>query len=222
MATARDKHKNIWLLQLVLDLMNQPILEVLIEAWKVVRKIGRGLTDEGIYEVLEYETQLELYDNQGKTVEFRKRQKVQYRQNNIIAYQDQAWGDGDILIDYQCSPGQAVDYYRPDQKTFILIALHDVKHKGDIDEFHIKWGILNGFVRSMEQWGTEISHKTRQLKIQIIFPKNRPPIHAWLVEQRTQGKHELKPQQLADGRWHIQWETLKPHLHEQYILKWDW
>ena len=222
MATARDKHKNIWLLQLVLDLMNQPILEVLIEAWKVVRKIGRGLTDEGIYEVLEYETQLELYDNQGKTAEFRKRQKVQYRQNNIIAYQDQAWGDGEILLNYRCSPGQAVDYYRPDQKTFILIALHDVKRKGDVDEFHIQWGIHNGFVRSMEQWGTEISHKTRYLKIQIVFPVQRPPIHAWVVEHRTQRKYEQTPQQLADGRWLIQWETDKPRLHEQYILKWDW
>ena len=222
MSDRHDRQKNSWLLQLALALLNQPILEALIEVWKVVRKIGRGLADEGMYEVLEYETQLELLDTQGQTAEFRKRQKVKYRQNSIIAYQDQAWGDGDILIDYQCSPGNAVDYYRPDQKTFILIALHDIKNKGDLDEFHIKWAILNGFVRSMEQWGTEISHKTRQLKIQIIFPQQRPPIHAWLVEQRTQHKHDLKPQQLADGRWLIQWETDKPRLHEQYILKWDW
>ena len=222
MTDVPHKQKNTWPLQLAIALLNQPFLEALFQTIQFMRKLGRGLADEGMYEVLEYETQLELLDTQGQAAEFRKRQKVQYRQNNIIAYQDQAWGDGDILINYQCSPGHAVDYYRPDQKTFILIALHDVKHKGDTDEFHIKWGILNGFTRSMEQWGTEISHNTRKLKIQIIFPKTRVPLHAWVVEQRTQHKHELKPQQLADGRWLIQWETLKPRLHEQYILKWDW
>ncbi|MCB8944366.1 MAG: hypothetical protein H6658_11505 [Ardenticatenaceae bacterium] len=222
MPISPDKQKNTWYLNLALALLNQPFLEACIRAWQVIRKVGRGLADEGMYEVLEYETQLELLDPQGQAAVFRKRQKVQYRQNNIIAYQDQAWGDGDILIDYQCSPGKAVDYYRPDQKTFILIALHDVKKKGDVDEFHIQWGILNGFTRAMEQWGTEISHKTKKLKIQVIFPANRPPIHAWLVALRTQHKYDLEAQQLADGRWHIQWETNKPHLHEQYILKWDW
>ena len=37
---------------------------------------------------------------------------MRYLQDNIIAYHDQTWDDGDILLDYRCTPGTAVDRYR--------------------------------------------------------------------------------------------------------------
>src|SRR4030042_206218 len=64
---------------------------------------------QGLYEVLEYESTLELLDRKGEIAIFKKRQKVRYLQDNIIAYMDQAWGDGKFLRDYRCSPGVAVD-----------------------------------------------------------------------------------------------------------------
>ncbi len=42
--------------------------------------------------MLEYESTLELLDRKGEKAIFKKRQKVRYLQDNIIAYQDQAWG----------------------------------------------------------------------------------------------------------------------------------
>ncbi len=69
----------------------------LAEGWKLFRHLWQGLADEGMYEVLEYESVLELKDKRGKRARFQKREKVRYRQNNIIAYQDHAWGDGEIL-----------------------------------------------------------------------------------------------------------------------------
>ena len=80
-------------------------LETLIDLWKLVRKVLRGLIEEGMYEVLEYESTLELQDKRSEHAIFHKREKVRYLQNNIIAYQDQAWEDGEILIDYRCAPG---------------------------------------------------------------------------------------------------------------------
>jgi hypothetical protein len=62
----------------------------------------------GMYEVLDYHTELELLDVKGKKAVFRKVQKVRFLQNNIIAYYDKAWGDGDIFVDYKCSPGVGV------------------------------------------------------------------------------------------------------------------
>ena len=47
-----------------------------------------------------------------KICPFSKRQRVRYLQNNIIAYQDQAWGDGEMLVNYRCSPGVPVDRYK--------------------------------------------------------------------------------------------------------------
>jgi hypothetical protein len=40
-----------------------------------------------------------LEDPEGKRATFKKREKVRYLQDNVIACQDQAWGDGDILKD---------------------------------------------------------------------------------------------------------------------------
>jgi hypothetical protein len=99
-----------------------PWIEILAQAWKLGRKIMRGLADEGMYEVLEYETTLELQDRRGEYALLRKREKVRYLQNNIIAFQDQAWADGKILVNYCCTPGVPVDRYRPGRQTYILAA----------------------------------------------------------------------------------------------------
>jgi hypothetical protein len=64
---------------------------------------------KGSYEVLEYESTLELLNPEGTKATFSKREQVRYSQDNVIAYQDQAWGDGKILIDCRCKPGLPVD-----------------------------------------------------------------------------------------------------------------
>jgi hypothetical protein len=202
-----------------------PWFEIVGQLWKFGRKVIRGMSNEGVYEVLEYESALELKDKRGEHAIFRKREKVRYLQNYILAYQDQAWGDGEILIDYRCSPGTPVDRYRSGYKTHILISLRELKNKGDIQEFNIEWGIRNGFLLGNGFWASEISHRTRNAKVQIIFPKNRPPLRAWVVEkniQRTRviGKDAIT--KLSDGRWKITWERSQPRLYEQYILNWEW
>jgi hypothetical protein len=213
-----------FLQQAIIAVLGWSWIEYMAAGLRLVHKLSRGLSDEGMYEVLDYETTLELKDKQGSKATFHKRQKVKYLQNNIIAYQDQAWGDGEILLDYSCSPGQEADRYRPGHKTYILISLREEKKKGDTDEFFIDWGIKDGFLREVEQWGTEISHRTKRLKTGVIFPKSRPPIQTWLVEQLTNKKHSLETNttQLPDGRWLVQWESTKPRLHENYIIKWEW
>jgi hypothetical protein len=199
-------------------------MDILIEVGKIGFEFVRGSASRGIFEVLEYESTLELHDPKGERASFRKRQKVRYLQDNIIAYQDQAWGDGKILLRYRCSPGNAVDRYRLGHKTHILISLREVKSKGDIDEFNIQWGIRNGFTRLEEQWETEISHITRILKISLVFPKDRHPKRVVLIESDQQKTFVLgaASRRLPDGRWQVVWEKKNPRLHERYILKWRW
>ncbi len=211
--------------QLLTLVLNSPWLEILAEVWKVVQKVWRGFAEEGMYEVLDYEFTLELLDKKGARAKVRKREKVRYLQNSIIAYQDQAWGDGKILINYRCTPGVSVDQYRPGQKTYILISLREIKNRGDEDEFNIEWEARDGFIRSTELWAAEVSHRTRRLKIQVIFPQSRPPVRTALVETTTQkvtalGQDALR--QLADGRYILAWATDRPRLYETYALRWDW
>lgn len=193
--------------RLVPVVLGLPWLEITAEVWKLTRNLWQGMTDEGIYEVLEHESRLEILDKKGRRARFLKRQRVKYRQNNIIAFQDHAWGDGKILIGYRCSPGVLVDQYRPGQKTFLLISLRDTKQRGDEDEFKLEWGIRDGFLRSRELWETEVRHKTRKMKVQTVFPKSRPPGRVWLEEgirrKKTKLSNELLrklPSPTAAGR----------------------
>ena len=224
MSSLSPLNNTAFLQQIIIAVLGWSWIEYLAVGLRLARKLWRGMADEGMYEVLEYETTVELKNKLGNKATLTKRQKVKYLQNNIIAYQDHGWGDGDILLDYKCSPGIEADRYRPAHKTYILISLREEKQKGDTDEFHIEWGMKDGFLRNTEQWGTEISHRTKNLKTQIIFPKSRPPIQAWAIEKLTNKKFLLDQNttQLPDGRWLVQWEVSKPRLHENYIIKWEW
>ena len=225
MVKEKRKNTSMGLDRVVPVLFSLPWLDIFAELVKVTRKLWQGLADEGMYEVLEHEATLEILDKKGKRARVHKRQKVRYRQNNIIAYQDQAWGDGEILLNYRCSPGGVVDRYRPGHKTFLLISLRDSKHHGDVDEFNMEWGIRDGFLREKEFWETEVSHRTKQLWIRVIFPKDRLPQRSWLVEALRRRKNRLVEESLAklpDGRWQLSWQANHPRLNERYQLHWEW
>ena len=151
MADEKHNDNHSLLDKLVAVLLRQSWLDVLGDVGNVARKIVQGRPYRGLYEVLEYEATLELEDQEGKSATFKKREKVRYLQDNTIAYQDQAWGDGEILVDYRCSPGTPVDRYRSGYKTYILISRREVKNKGNVDEFNVEWGIRQGFLRHTEQ-----------------------------------------------------------------------
>jgi hypothetical protein len=63
------------------------------------------------------------------------------------------------------------------------------------------------------------------LKVQVVFPKKRFPIQAWLVEEGrrlTQRLGQEAKTLLSDGRWQLSWEKRWPRLNERYQLHWDW
>ena len=63
---------NNFIFQIALAILDWPWMVAVAEGWKLARKLWRGLGDEGMYEVLEYETKLELLDKQGKKSSFIK------------------------------------------------------------------------------------------------------------------------------------------------------
>ena len=211
--------------QLILSILQSPWLQVVFELGNRLRMLWSGWVEEGIYEVLEHESTLELVDAKGKHATVRKRQIVRFLQNGTLAFQDQAWGDGEILANYRCSPGVAVDFYRPGPRPLVLIALREVKNRGDVSEFHIEWDAYNGFTRPSELWASEVSHRMRHFKITVIFPRNRPPKHYQRVIGPTGRKVPLDQTaftRLSDGRTSVSWQTDKPRLYETYAIEWEW
>jgi hypothetical protein len=206
-------------------LLGLPWPEIIGDLWRFGRKAMRGLSHEGMCEVLDYESTLEIHDSKGKRATFKKRKRVRYLQDNIIVYQDYAWGDGEILLNYRTNRGKPVDRYRSGFKTYILLSLREVKNRGDVDEFNIQWGIRQGFLTEDGYWGTDISQRTKRIKINVIFPKSRPPIRLSLEESNRKRTHILgrdAQKQLPDGRWLVSWERNKPRLYELYVLRWVW
>jgi hypothetical protein len=76
-----------------LSLLGIDVLELLAALFRLVQRIIPIEAQPGIYEVLERDIRLELRDTKGKEAIFFKRQRVRFLQDNIIAWEDKAWGD---------------------------------------------------------------------------------------------------------------------------------
>jgi hypothetical protein len=179
----------------------------------------------GLYEILEYESVLELTHPKGKTALFKKRQRVKFLQDNVIAFQDTAWGDGRFLEDYRCSPGVDVDQYKEGDRWNVLISLRETKSRGDVEDFYIERRIKGGFTKREEWWQIEMRYQTRSLQISIIFPKKRHCKRAVLVERNRNRSSPLGPaafSELPDGRQVLTWERKSPRRFEVYTIKWRW
>ena len=182
-------------------------------------------SESGIYEILHYDSTLELLDPTGHTAFFHKRQQVRFLQDNIIAFQDYAWGDGNIFTDYRCSPGVAVDRYQDGDRWNILISLRETKSRGDITDFRLERTIRGGFVQRKEWYQAEIRHSTRRLRMAVIFPKERLCQRATLHQRKRNRTQVLGSEhlvQLPDGRQLLAWETTQVHHLEVYTLRWHW
>jgi hypothetical protein len=200
-------------------------IPVILEVANLSKNLARKFQKSGIYQVLEHETKVTLHDIYGKHATVNKRQKVKFLQNNVIAFQDQAWGDGEVLLNYKCSPGVPSDIYRIEHKKVVLISLRKEYGIGDLEEFNIEWDIKNGFPAKVESWGTEIIHPTNHLKVTIIFPPTRPPTRAFIIQSNNRKYSNLNFDdilQLPDGRWQLKWENRHLNLNESYTLEWYW
>lgn len=182
-------------------------------------------THRGLYDILEYDSTLELHDPQGQRATFHKRQRVRFRQDHILAFQDYAWGDGDIFAEYRCSPGVAVDRYQEGDRWNILISLRETKRKGDITEFLIERTVQDGFTQAEEWQQAEIRHPTRHLRLAVVFPLERPCRRATLQARSRHHTQVLGAehfQTLPDGRQQVVWETRHARDLEIYTLRWRW
>lgn len=213
------------LLRLVIPFLGSDYIEILVFLIRMIRRVFSVKVHEGMYEVLELDSSLELLDNRGEQAILHKREKVKFLQDDILAYQDTAWGDGNIFEDYKCSPGKAVDTYREGNRFNILISLRQTKHRGDVEQFLIERQIKSGFTKEVEDFQSDIDHTTRRLTLTVTFPKERTPKVVTIIEHnlsRSTPLGEKSKQTLPDGRQQWVWSTDHPRLFEAYIMRWEW
>jgi hypothetical protein len=190
----------------------------------IIRQVT-SFRPQGIYEVLEHDTTLELCDSKGNLAKVTRQQTVRFLQDHVVAFTDYAWGDGQALAEYRCQPGVPVDVYDDGAKKTILISLRETKSRGDVLRFHIQRKIVAGFCGREEWWETEVYHRIRRLRAAIIFPKGRPCQHATLAQRSKNSATKLGKRHfcfLKDGRQRLTWEIRRPKLHDRYTIKWVW
>lgn len=181
--------------------------------------------NQDLYENLNYEATLELLNASGNLAIFRKEQQVRFLQNHIIAFEDYAWGDGNVLADYKCTPGIVVDKYREGDRWNLLISLRETKSRGDITAFYIERVEKNTFMKAEEWLQTEVRRPTHRLQMGIIFPQERRCQRAAIIRRSRNQTTVLGPEHfhsLPDGRQIVRWETDNVHTYEIYTLKWWW
>jgi hypothetical protein len=139
------------------------------EIYRSIRQLLRRYFPNGLYELLEYDSTLELVDPKGLSVLFKKRQRVRFLQDNVIAFQDCAWGDGYVLGHYRCSPGVSVDQYKEGDRWNVLISLRETKNRGDIEDFYTERRIKGGFTKREEWWQIEMRYRPAPCKSRSSF-----------------------------------------------------
>src|SRR5689334_2807497 len=87
----RDGENSTSLWRVVQSILRADLPALLALLPELVKRLLSLWASQGMYEVLEYEAQLELLDLKGKKAVYSKRQRVRFLQDHIIAYQDQAW-----------------------------------------------------------------------------------------------------------------------------------
>lgn len=213
-----------WLKALLSRDLFELIGELLEVFFNLAQRLG-WLRPEGVYQVLDHDTTLELADPQGRLAVLQRRQTVRFLQDYVVAFLDTAWGDGDLFAEYSCSPGMPVDRFKEGSRYYTLISLREIKRRGDVLHFRIRRVIRNGFRGAEESWETETQHRTGRLRVAIIFPKERPCQEASLVQKNENRAHRLGAEHfrtLEDGRQILEWEMSHPRLYDRYLIKWIW
>lgn len=213
------------MLNLILELLARHHVTLLNLLFDVLQRLPAVKKLPGIYEVLDYQAELELKDRRGHVAVYRKRQRVRFLQDNIIAYQDTAWGDGEIFAAYRCSPGVQVDRYHEGDRFYTLISLRETKRRDDLETLAIERTIHDGFVTEVEYFQVDIDHRTRNLACAVIFPRSRLPKRVSVVEKNSKRNVELGTAQrevLPDRRVRYVWRSASPKLFESYLLRWEW
>ena len=178
----------------------------------------------GLYETISDASDWDIHDKTGADAALTKTRSLRFLQNGVFAIRDYAWGNGDVLADYKCAPGEAVDFYSAAGKQNIVISLRETKRRGDTGDYVITRQMKNMFPDQSEWVATEITQPTRLMSITVRFPADRPPSGAWLKRSSDPDhkRSNLRVEGSPDGRQKISVQVAKPKLRETYTVWWEW
>jgi hypothetical protein len=181
----------------------------------------------GPYEVLHGRNVWDIQTSDGSLVTEEKEFAVRWLQDNVFSWCDYAWGDGEIVADYSCSPGKFVDEIDiEDRRKWLVISLGGMRNRGDREVLRTRRLIRNGFLNSREWLTFEIVEPTKEFELVIRFPKDRPCTRAWLRRRGIRRERELdldRYMRAAEGgRQELVVSGQRPSLGDSFTINWNW
>jgi len=213
------------LLRLLASLDLPALLARAFDLVRVLRRLLRRHACHYSYEILTLETTVELCDPRGDRAIVRRRKRIRFLQDDVVAVTERVWGTGFFSEGYRCSPGVAVDFYEEGSRWTVLISLRETRKRGDTLALETSRTMLGSFPDDRCWWEEEIYQPTAQISVTIIFPKERRCRRATLT-QRSRDHAVTLPRQrlrfLSDGRQALTWQADHPQLHDLYRIAWSW
>ena len=187
-------------------------------------RLKRLLLPEGFlcspYAVLDYDITLTLTDKSGTEGVFRRRQRIQFQQDEVGAILDHFWGDGVNTAAYSTTAGRIIDTFKDGTRRHLVIQLKRPMRRGEILEFTVERRVMETFVDAEGWEETTIDHPIVRLSHTIRFPKTRPCLSARL-ESRGQ-PIPLHILETRDGATEVGLHIPKAETDTPYTICWTW
>ncbi len=187
-------------------------------------RLREQLLPEGLitspYTVLSYDMTLVLGDKKGSQAVFRRRQRIQFQQDGVVAILDHFWGDGVTVAEYATSAGQIRDSFKDGKRRHLVIELKRPMRRGEVLNFTVERRAMEAFTADEEWEETTIDHPIQRLGRVILFPKDRPCESARLEYQGRE--FPLHVLERRDGTTQIGLRISQARANVPYIVRWTW
>lgn len=174
--------------------------------------------------ILNHEVKIDLQDTSGALAYQTRTTKFLALKDKITSFIDHMSADGDLEVS-SVSPGTLEDIRREGGDLFLTTNFGKVLSKGEIIDKEIKTILKNTFESNPEYWSVRIILPTKEFKLIIIFPINRPYKNFRGYQRIT--SHEMiaetQPiETLISGRPALVWSVKAPKLKDVYKIIWEW
>lgn len=188
------------------------------------RRLKRMLLPSGLptspYEILDYQARLTLHDRKGVTATFERTERIRFLQEGVSGILDHFWGDGVPLTFYENDAGRVEESFKDEGRRHVVIGLKREMGQGEILEFAVTRTAMVQFTEDDEWLETVIDHPMNRLRCDVVFPKERPCLHAMLGCESSEVTLPIKT--LADGGTLVRFQVDDPRQYSPYTVRWSW
>ena len=164
----------------------------------------------------------DLADSRGQRAVVTRKQRVRFLAGEAGVITGPVWGDGRQFQRYEITGAKRLGVRREGPRDVLLLGLDGRPGKDSRATLVARRTIHGGFLGEREYFETLVERPTKRLLLRVLFPRQRPPREAFLVEAEESRQRALPVRIMADGRARLSWSCTRPKVNTIYSLRWAW